>query len=75
MKQLVQNLKSGKMELLEVPVPSLTKGHLLTRNLFSVISTGTEGKTVSDARKGYIGKAKSRQKEVKLSTLVANRKL
>jgi len=31
-----------------------------------VISAGTEGKTVSDARKGYIAKAKSRRKEVKM---------
>ena len=27
--------------------------------------SGTEGKTVTDARKGYTAKAKSRQKEVK----------
>ena len=31
-----------------------------------MISSGTEGKTVTDARKGYIAKAKSRQKEVKM---------
>jgi NADPH:quinone reductase-like Zn-dependent oxidoreductase len=37
----------------------------MVRNHFSVISAGTEGKTVSDARKGYIAKARSRQKEVK----------
>lgn len=37
----------------------------MVRNHFSVISAGTEGKTVTDARKGYIAKAKSRQKEVK----------
>jgi polar amino acid transport system substrate-binding protein len=35
------------------------------RNHFSVISAGTEGKTVSDARKGYIAKAQGRKKEVK----------
>ncbi|MGZ4036998.1 MAG: bi-domain-containing oxidoreductase, partial [Bacteroidia bacterium] len=35
------------------------------RNFYSVISAGTEGKTVTDARKGYIAKARSRQKEVK----------
>ncbi|MEE4260840.1 MAG: dehydrogenase, partial [Bacteroidales bacterium] len=35
------------------------------RNHYSVISAGTEGKTVADARKGYVAKAKSRQKEVK----------
>ena len=65
MKQLVQNLKDGKMELMEVPFPPVKPGCLLVRNHFSVISAGTEGKTVMDARAGYIGKAKSRKKEVK----------
>ena len=65
MKQLNQQLKSGKMEILEVPFPALNKGYIMVRNYYSVISAGTEGKTVTDARKGYIAKAKSRQKEVK----------
>lgn len=65
MEQLTQELKSGKMEILEVPFPALNKGHLLIRNHYSVISAGTEGKTVTDARMGYIAKARSRQKEVK----------
>ena len=52
MKQLTQQLKSGKMEILEVPFPALSKGQVLIRNHYSVISAGTEGKTVTDARKG-----------------------
>jgi polar amino acid transport system substrate-binding protein len=66
MKQLTQQLKSGIMEILEVPCPALNKGQILVRNHYSLISAGTEGKTVSDARKGYIAKARSRQKEVKM---------
>lgn len=65
MKQLTQELKSGKMEIMEVPFPALNKGSVLVRNHYSVISAGTEGKTVTDARKGYLAKAQSRQKEVK----------
>lgn len=65
MEQLTQELKSGKMEILEVPFPALGRGQVLVRNHYSVISAGTEGKTVSDARKGYVAKARSRQKEVK----------
>ena len=65
MKQLTQQLKSGKMEILEVPFPALNKEAILVHNHFSVISAGTEGKTVTDARKGYVAKAKSRKKEVK----------
>ena len=63
MQQLTQELKSGKMEILEVPFPAIDKGRILVRNFYSVISAGTEGKTVSDARKGYIAKARSRKKE------------
>lgn len=65
MQQLTQQLKSGFMEILEVPFPALGKGQILVRNHYSVISAGTESKTVTDARKGYIAKAKNRQKEVK----------
>ncbi len=65
MQQLTQDLKKGKMQILEVPFPALGKGQVLVRNHFSVISPGTEGKTVADARKGYIAKAKARQKEVR----------
>lgn len=65
MNQLTQNKKSGKMEILEVPFPALTKENILVRTHYSVISAGTEGATVRDARRGYIGKARARQKEVK----------
>lgn len=65
MEQLTQNLKSGHMQLLEVPFPMLNSGCVLVRNHYSIISAGTEGKTVKDARLGYIGKALARKEEVK----------
>ncbi|MCC7233573.1 MAG: bi-domain-containing oxidoreductase [Bacteroidia bacterium] len=65
MEQLTQNLKDGTMELLEVPFPALPTGYILVRNHYSVISPGTEGKTVKDARLGYIAKARARKNEVK----------
>ena len=52
------------MEIVSLPNPAPRKGEVLVRTHFSAISTGTEGKTVSDARKGYIAKAKSRKEEV-----------
>ena len=64
MKQLTQLLKNGNMEIIEAPFPILKSGQILVRNHYSIISAGTEGKTVSDARKGYIAKAKSRKKDV-----------
>ena len=65
MHQLTQSLKDGAMEILEVPFPALPAGGVLVRNHYSVISAGTEGKTVKDARLGYLAKARARQKEVK----------
>jgi len=65
MEQLTQNLKDGTMQILEVPYPVLSKGCVLVRNHFSLISAGTEGKTVKDARLGYLGKARARKDEVK----------
>ena len=53
------------MTILEEPFPALIRGNVLVRNHYSVISTGTEGKTVKDARAGYLGKAKSRPNELK----------
>jgi polar amino acid transport system substrate-binding protein len=65
MEQLTQNLKDGEMKILEVPFPALSGGCILVRNHFSLISAGTEGKTVKDARLGYIGKARARRDDVK----------
>lgn len=65
MEQLTQNLKDGAMQIMQVPFPALNAGQVLVRNHFSLISAGTEGKTVKDARLGYIGKARARKEEVK----------
>jgi polar amino acid transport system substrate-binding protein len=65
MEQLAQKLKDGTMKILEAPIPSLREGHLLVRNHYSLVSAGTEGSTVKAARKGYIGKARERPKQVK----------
>src|SRR4051812_44139295 len=63
--QLTQQLKNGTMQLLEVPYPALLKGQVLVRNHYSLISAGTEGKTVKDARLGYVAKARARKDDVK----------
>ena len=65
MDQLTQQLKSGKMAVHEVPVPGLSRGMVLVRNHYSVISAGTEGSTVKTARKSLIGKARERPQQVK----------
>lgn len=53
------------MKILEVPYPALNPGMVMVRNHFSLISAGTEGKSVKDARLSMIGKARARKDEVK----------
>jgi len=65
MKQLTQKLKEGKLRVLDVPEPLLQPGTVLVRNHYSVISAGTEGSTVSAARKSYLGKAKERPQQAR----------
>jgi len=65
MKQITQNLKDGKMALLEVPSPAVGEGMVLVRNHYSLISAGTEGSKVQTARKSLIGKAKEKPDQVK----------
>lgn len=65
MKQLAQKLKNGKLQVIEVPFPVIEPGRILVRNHYSLISAGTEGNTVTTARKSLIGKAKERPEQVK----------
>lgn len=65
MRQLTQKLKDGKLQVLDVPQPVLSRGMILVRAHYSLISAGTEGGTVTTARMSYVGKARSRPKDVK----------
>ncbi len=65
MKQLTQNLKTGKMEISDVPFPLLQPGNILVKNHFSLISAGTEGSKVETARKSLIGKAKEKPEQLR----------
>lgn len=63
MQQLTQKLGSGQMIIQELPIPQVRKGMVLIKNHYSLISAGTEGSTVSTARKSLIGKAKERPQQ------------
>ncbi len=63
MQQLTQKLGSGDMIIQELPIPQVGKGMILIKNYYSLISAGTEGSTVSTARKSLIGKAKERPQQ------------
>ncbi|MBW2399302.1 MAG: Gfo/Idh/MocA family oxidoreductase [Deltaproteobacteria bacterium] len=65
MKQIVQNARTGKLELAEVPTPAAADGQVLVRNHYSVVSPGTEMMAMDFARKSLLGKARSRPDLVK----------
>ncbi len=65
MKQLLQNYKTGKMEVAEVPPPQCRSGGLLVANHYSLISAGTERQKVEQAKMSYLGKARARPDQLK----------
>lgn len=60
MKQLIQNFKTGKLYVDEVPLPSVSKGMVLVENQYSLISSGTEKSTVKVGKASLLGKARQR---------------
>lgn len=60
MRQVVQNVRSGELELKEVPPPALLPGGVLVRTAASIISPGTEKMVLELGKKSLIGKARER---------------
>lgn len=60
MKQVVLDLSTGETKVIEVPLPSIRPGGVIVKNLYSVISLGTENTLVKFAKKNLIGKAQER---------------
>ena len=65
MKQVLQNRKSGKISIGEVPVPAVQPGRVLIRTVASLISAGTERASVESARKSLVQEARARPDLVK----------
>jgi len=65
MKQVLQNRKTGKPFVGEVPVPALQKGRVLVRTVASLISAGTERAAVELVSKGLVQEARQRPDLVK----------
>ena len=65
MKQILQNLKTGQLDVTEVPTPAIKNGHLLIQTRCSLISSGTERMLVSFAKSGLISKARQQPDKVK----------
>lgn len=65
MKQMLQNLKSGKIAVADVPRPLLLPEGILVRTHKSLISAGTERMMLQLGKKSLLGKAKERPDLVK----------
>lgn len=65
MKQILQNARTGELEFSEVPAPALGANQVLVRNLYSVMSPGTEKLTLEFARASLVTKARNRPDLVK----------
>src|SRR5688500_11755439 len=65
MKQVLQNRKTGRPFVGEVPVPALQRGRVTVRTVASLISAGTERASVELVSKGLLQEARQRPDLVK----------
>jgi predicted dehydrogenase/threonine dehydrogenase-like Zn-dependent dehydrogenase len=65
MRQLVQELDTGVLRVVDVPAPMIRPGGVLVRTSHSVISIGTERTKIEFGKKSLVGKARARPDQVK----------
>jgi predicted dehydrogenase/threonine dehydrogenase-like Zn-dependent dehydrogenase len=65
MKQVLQNNKTGRMAVADVPTPIAQKGRVLVRASASLISAGTERMAVDEGKKSLIERARERPELVR----------
>ncbi|MDY7031089.1 MAG: bi-domain-containing oxidoreductase [Thermodesulfobacteriota bacterium] len=66
MKQILQNLKTGITEVVEVPCPALMRGQIMIRTTCSLISAGTERMLVDFGKASWINKARQQPDKVRM---------
>ena len=66
MKQILQNLRSGTTELIEVPCPRVSSGQLLIRTACSLVSAGTERMLVDFGKANPFEKARQQPDKVRM---------
>lgn len=66
MKQLLQNLKNGNIEISDIPVPCVSTGSLLIKTNKSLISSGTERMLIEFGKAGLIKKAHEQPDKTKM---------
>lgn len=65
MRQILQHLKTGQMELTEIPCPQVGQGQVLIQTKSSLISAGTEKMLVEFSKANLIQKARQQPDKVK----------
>ncbi len=65
MRQVVQDARSGRVTVEEVPAPALRAGGVLVRTGASVVSAGTERSVLAFGEKTLLGKARERPELVR----------
>ncbi len=66
MKQIVQSLKTGSIEVSEVPVPNVLSGSLLIKTSKTLVSTGTERMLIEFGKASLINKARQQPDKMKM---------
>jgi len=66
LKHLIQSLKNGNLELIDIPMPSLKKGEILVKNSLSLISPGTEKMMLEFGNANYIDKVRQQPDKAKM---------
>ena len=65
MLQILQDLKNGKTEVLDVPIPNISSNNVLIESSVSLVSAGTERMVVDFAKASYLNKAKKQPEKVR----------
>src|SRR5262245_40491712 len=64
-RQISQSYRTGRLSLEEVAYPPASSGGLIIRTAYSVISIGTEGMKIREARMNLIEKARARPDQLR----------
>ena len=60
MKAVLQNVKTGTISVDEIPAPLVRAGTVLVRNVYSLVSAGTEKAVLDFSKSNYLQKARQR---------------
>lgn len=66
MKQVIQNLRDGRVDVVEVPVPQYGRGQLLIATSLTLISAGTERMLLSFGKANWLQKARQQPDKVRM---------